>query len=188
MEVLLTQLAVSKARVFVGTMFSTFTSLIDRMRGFAGQEPNFLYCYNDFVSPELRALRALRVSAGRLADLFPGTGSAILLLQVSSSWFREWPESFDTSGPSAQEAPPFGTLDLRAGAATLHGSTLRIMPEVGAEPGGEPVIVDPGDRCGRVRGLGPRPRRRWNLRRRDTLRLSREVLRYPLPCRHRGRR
>src|SRR5262249_41246752 len=39
-EILLTQLVASKARVFAGTMFSTFTSLIHRLRGFANQEPN----------------------------------------------------------------------------------------------------------------------------------------------------
>ena len=108
------------------------------MRGFAGQEPNFLYCYNDFVSPLVRFERCefLPVDSGPFSwnrVRYPAPPGL-------SSWFREWPESFDTSGPSAQEAPPFGTLDLRAGAATLHGSTLRIMPEVGAEPGGEPVI------------------------------------------------
>ena len=37
-----------------GTMFSTFTALIHRLRGFAGREPHFLYCYDDFLSPLVR--------------------------------------------------------------------------------------------------------------------------------------
>jgi hypothetical protein len=131
-EILLTQLVASKARVFAGTMFSTFTALIHRMRGFAGEEPNFLYCYNDFLSPFVRFERCefLPVDDG------PYSWNRVRypVPPETCSWFRDWPESFDTVGRSAEAAPPSGTLDLRAGAATVHGSGLRIMEEAGGEP------------------------------------------------------
>src|SRR5215470_1883802 len=53
-QALLTQLIASKARIFAGTLFSTFTALIHRMRGLESQESNFLFCYNDFLSPFVR--------------------------------------------------------------------------------------------------------------------------------------
>src|SRR5262249_21160158 len=121
----------SKARVFAGTMFSTFSALIQRMRGFAGQEPSFLYCYNDFFSPLVRFERCefLPVDDGPYSwnrvryPVYPET----------YSWFRDWPEAFDTGGPAA-EAAPSGTLEFGAAAATLHGSGLRIIEEVSGEP------------------------------------------------------
>src|SRR5262249_32312120 len=131
-EILLTQLVASKAQVFAGTMFSTFTALIHRMRGFAGQEPNFLYCYNDFLSPFVRFERCefLPVDDG------PYSWNRVRypVPPETCSWFREWPESYGTAGPSDKEVPPFGTLDLGAGEATVHGSTLRIMQEGGGRP------------------------------------------------------
>src|SRR5262249_61495778 len=113
----------SKARVFAGTMFSTFTALIHRLRGFARQEPNFLYCYNDFLSPFVRFERCefLPVDDG------PYSWNRVRypVPPETCSWFREWPESYGTAGPSG-EAPLPATLDLLAGKATLHGSLLRI--------------------------------------------------------------
>jgi len=137
-EILLSQLVASKARVFAGTMFSTFTALIHRLRGFARQEPNFLYCYNDFLSPFVRFERCefLPVDDG------PHSWNRVRypVPPETYSWFRDWPESFDAVRPSAEEAPPSGTLDLRAGTAKVHGSGLRIMQDAGEGAGGEPVI------------------------------------------------
>jgi hypothetical protein len=137
-EILLTQLVASKARVFAGTMFSTFTALVHRLRGYARQEPNFLYCYNDFLSPLVRFERCefLPVDNG------PYSWNRVRypVPPDTYSWFREWPESYDTMAAPAQEAPPSGTLDLRAATATLHGNGLRIVREGGEEARDEPVI------------------------------------------------
>ena len=89
---LLTQLVASKARVFAGTLFSTFTALIHRLRGFDRQESSFLYCYNDFLSPLVRFDRCefLPVDDGPYSwnrVRYPVSPDAY-------SWFREWPESF----------------------------------------------------------------------------------------------
>ena len=130
-EILLTQLVAAKAHVFVGTMFSTFTALIHRLRGFERQEPNFLYCYNDFLSPMVRFERCEFLSV----DDGPYSWNRVRypVPPETYSWLREWPESFDTTGPPAGEASPSGRVDLCATAARLRGSTLRIMHELGEE-------------------------------------------------------
>jgi hypothetical protein len=138
---LLTQLVASKARFFAGTLFSTFTALIHRLRGFDSQESRFLYCHNDFRSPLVRFERCefLPVDDG------PFTWNRIRY-PVSPdmySWMREWPESSDSAPPRFEgEASPPGTLDFQAGEAAVHGSTIRH----GQEDGGPPMIVDWTDR------------------------------------------
>ena len=134
--VLLTQLVASKAAVFAGTLFSTFTALIHRLRGFAGREPNFLYCYNDFLSPLVRFDRCefLPVDDGPYSwnrIRYPVSPDAY-------SWLREWPESFGSAPPSfGEESSPSGALELLAGVADLHGSAIRCI-----EDGGQRVISD----------------------------------------------
>ena len=132
-EILLTQLVASKARVFAGTMFSTFTGLIHRMRGFAGLEPNFLYCYNDFLSPLVRFERCEFVPL----DLGPFSWNRVRypVPPETYSWLREWPESFETGRPQPEADPPSDTVELRAGAATLHGSAMRVIHDDGQEAG-----------------------------------------------------
>ena len=108
---LLTQLVASKARVFAGTLFSTFTALIHRLRGFASQESSFLYCYNDFLSPLVRFDRCefLPVDDGPYSwnrIRYPVSPDAY-------SWLREWPESSNSAPPPFEgEVSPPGTLDL----------------------------------------------------------------------------
>ena len=134
---LLTQLVASKATVFAGTMFSTFTALIHRMRGFAGREPNFLYCYDDFVSPLVRFDRCefLPVDDGPYSwnrVRYPISPDAY-------SWMREWPESYGAVPPPfAEESSPCGALELLAETAAVHGSAIRCAED----EGGQRVIVD----------------------------------------------
>jgi hypothetical protein len=132
---LLTQLVASEAAVFAGTMFSTFTALIHRMRGFTGREPNFLYCYDDFLSPLVRFDRCefLPVDDG------PYTWNRIRypVSPDAYSWLREWPESFG-SAPPAEASSSSGALELLAGAAAVHGSAIRCAED----EGGQRVIAD----------------------------------------------
>jgi len=98
-EALLTQLVASRAQTFAGTLFSTFTALIHRLRGFANPESPFLYCYNDFVSARVRFENCefLPVADGPFSwnrIKFPVSPGAY-------SWFREWPEAFDITPPSS---------------------------------------------------------------------------------------
>jgi hypothetical protein len=136
-EVLITQLVASKARVFAGTLFSTFTALIHRLRSFAGQESRFLYCYNDCLSPLVRFDRCefLPVDDG------PYTWNRIRypISPDAYSWLREWPESSSSAPPPfGEEAPPSGTLDLLADEAAVRGGTIRRMEA----DGGQTVIGD----------------------------------------------
>ena len=96
---LLTQLVASKAQVFAGTLFSTFTALIHRARGFDRQESRYLYCHNDFLSP------LVRFDRGEFLPVDDGPYSWNRIRYPVSpdaySWLREWPES------SGLAAPPF---------------------------------------------------------------------------------
>src|SRR5262245_12114078 len=112
--ILLTQLVASKATVFAGTLFSTFTALIHRLRGLAGRGPDFLYCYDDFVSPLVRFERCefLPVDDG------PYTWNRIRypVSPDAYSWLREWPEAFDAARPSSSgDESPCGAVELLAG-------------------------------------------------------------------------
>jgi len=125
-DALLAQLVASQARVFAGTLFSTFTALIHRLRAFRtrGQESRFLYCYSDFSSPLVRFENCEFVPV----DDGPFSWNRIRypVSPDAYSWLREWPEAADMA------APPFETprvaeniVELPAGRATLHGSSLR---------------------------------------------------------------
>ena len=61
---LITQLVASRARVFAGTMFSTFTGLIHRLRGLGGQRRR-LPVHPQRFRGSARAFRAMRVPACR---------------------------------------------------------------------------------------------------------------------------
>jgi hypothetical protein len=91
-EALLTQLVASKAQVFAGTMFSTFTALIHRMRGLAGQDSSFLYCHNDFLSPLVHFDRCEFLPVGD--GPYSWNRIRYPLSPDAYSWIREWPESF----------------------------------------------------------------------------------------------
>ena len=88
---LVTQLVASRARVFAGTLFSTFTGLIHRLRAFDRPEAPYLYTHNDFLSPEVRFVRGefLPVADG------PYTWNRVRypVSPDAYSWLREWPES-----------------------------------------------------------------------------------------------
>ena len=132
-DALLAQLIASKADVFAGTLFSTFTTLIHRLRAFERQESNFLYCYSDFHSPLVHFERCEFMPV----DDGPFTWNRIRypVSPDAYSWIREWPEAANC-GPPAFDQPSevTGCLELTAGRATLHGSGLRCVQEQGEQP------------------------------------------------------
>jgi hypothetical protein len=91
-DALLTQLVASKARVFAGTLFSTFTGLIHRMRGFADPAAESLYCYSDFDAPHVRFERCefLPVEDGE----YTWNRVRYPVSPDGYSWMREWPEAW----------------------------------------------------------------------------------------------
>ncbi|HNP71024.1 MAG TPA: O-fucosyltransferase family protein [Kouleothrix sp.] len=136
-DALVTQLVASKAQVFAGTLFSTFTALIHRFRAFERQESSFLYCYNDFLLPLVRYDRCefLPVDDG------PYTWNR-LRYPVSPdaySWLREWPEAAGGAPPPFDGAPlPAGTITLHASQAHTHGSAV----ECASDHGDQVVIAN----------------------------------------------
>lgn len=108
---LVSQLVAAEARVFVGTLFSSFTALIQRERGLraAARAPGlrsddeFLYAYDDFRGlPPGRAPR-YRACAFTPADAAPAPFSWCRLRfpvhPIVHGWFRDWPESFREDEP-----------------------------------------------------------------------------------------
>jgi hypothetical protein len=139
-DALLTQLVASRARVFAGTLFSTFTALIHRLRSFTRGETRFLYCYNDFQSPLVRFsdCEFLPVGDGH----FTWNRIRYPVSPDAYSWLREWPEAADATPPEFDaDAAPHGTLELLASEATLHGSLCL------EDAAGQAVIgwIDPTD-------------------------------------------
>jgi hypothetical protein len=136
-DALLTQLVAAAARTFAGTLFSTFTGLIHRMRGFADPHAEVLYCYADFLSPLVRFERGafLPVDDGA----FTWNRVRYPVSPDAYSWMREWPEAWCAPGAAAVPEPhPADALDLSAAAATLAGRALRCVEDVG----GRPVLID----------------------------------------------
>lgn len=134
-DALLTQLVAAAARTFAGTLFSTFTGLIHRMRGFADPHAEVLYCYDDFLSPLARFERGAYLPV----DDGPFTWNRVRypVSPDACSWMREWPEAWCTQ--AAVAAPhPVDAIDLSAAEAILVGRSLRCVEDVGRRP----VLID----------------------------------------------
>lgn len=107
----LSQLVATRARDFVGTMTSTFTSLIQRWRGSAGLDERFKFLWNEVPA----ASAEIRRGDTAINDTVPMRPDGTMVEQfdgpyswnryeprINSAWMREWPESFvpPASGPS----------------------------------------------------------------------------------------
>ncbi len=90
-SVLVQQIA-SLADTFAGTLFSSFTSEIQRARGFRG-DPRFLYCYNDWPHHAHVAFERCEFMATHRG---PYTWNRIRFPvdPRACSWLRDWPEAF----------------------------------------------------------------------------------------------
>jgi hypothetical protein len=89
---LITQLVASRARVFIGTMFSTFTGLIQRIRGLERGSTDFFFTHNDFLSPNVKYDKCAFLPS---ADgPYSWNHFRFPLSPDAYSWVREWPESF----------------------------------------------------------------------------------------------
>jgi hypothetical protein len=99
----LSQLVAARARDFVGTMTSTFTSLIQRWRGSAGLDERFKFLWNELPA----ASAALERGRTAINDAIPMRPDGTMIEQyegpyswnrfdprLNSAWMREWPESF----------------------------------------------------------------------------------------------
>jgi hypothetical protein len=119
---LVTQLVAARAECFLGTLFSSFTAIIQRLRGFAGK-PDFLFCYSDWDPKLVRFERCeyLPVQDGPYSwnrVLYPVYPNVL-------SWFREWPEAYQPSLVSNGDRELDNIVVLRAAHAVVHGRKAR---------------------------------------------------------------
>lgn len=98
----ISQLVAAHSQDFIGTMTSTFTSLIQRMRGNLGKAEHFKFLWNELPSPGAKVEPGRHVFSDDImldkgVMVEDGTGPyswnrVNQLLNVA--WQREWPESF----------------------------------------------------------------------------------------------
>lgn len=102
-EALLTQGVAAQARVFAGTLFSTFTALIHRQRALQRGERHFRYAYDDFCSPIARYEQACYRPSGD--GPFSWNQLRMPVTPEVYSWLREWPEAAGLALPVDPAAP-----------------------------------------------------------------------------------
>jgi hypothetical protein len=100
----LSQLVAADAVDFVGTMTSTFTSMVQRYRGNRGRVELFKFLWNEIPDPAYEVtLRGSHPPSacvplhpdGRLVEQFAGPYSWLRYNErINPAWQREWPESF----------------------------------------------------------------------------------------------
>jgi hypothetical protein len=97
------QLIAAHSRDFVGTMTSTFTSLIQRWRGNRGLDERFKFLWNELPAAGAEMVRgATKINDGvpmrpdgTMVEEFEGPYSWNRYTPLlNSAWMREWPESF----------------------------------------------------------------------------------------------
>ena len=117
----LTQLVAGESEDFVGTMTSTFTSMIQRQRGNNGKEEPFKFLWNELPEPGERLERGrhpvsdcVPLEDGVMVREFEGPYSWNHYTSLlNPAWMREWPESFLLpevleTGELAGQAPMLG--------------------------------------------------------------------------------
>jgi len=97
----------SLAETFVGTLFSSFTSEIQRARGTAG-DLRFLFCYNDWPEhPRVRFEKCEFLPTAR--GSFSWNQIAVPVDPCAYSWMRVWPEAFYGLETGQESQPDGGT-------------------------------------------------------------------------------
>ena len=132
----LSQLVAAESQDFIGTMTSTFTSIIQRYRANGGRRELFKFFWNELPDPQDRLERGrhpvsecVPLDRGVMIEEFDGPYSWNRYSQrLAPSWMREWPESFLsdevlTSGalPGRSSRPPARYLADVGAAATAAG-------------------------------------------------------------------
>jgi len=100
----LSQLVAAESKEFVGTMTSTFTSLIQRYRGNRGKPEAFRFLWNELPDPGQPVERGrhapsnnIALDRGEMVEKYEGPYSWNRVSQLlNPAWMREWPESFLT--------------------------------------------------------------------------------------------
>ncbi|WP_421853072.1 hypothetical protein [Oricola sp.] len=98
----LSQLVAARSDDFIGTMTSTFTALIQRMRGNLGKEERFKFLWNELPAPGDKVERGshppsecIPLDKGVMVEQHSGPYSWNRFNdRLNPAWMREWPESF----------------------------------------------------------------------------------------------
>jgi hypothetical protein len=126
----LSQLVAAESDDFIGTMTSTFTSMIQRYRGNNGKSEAFKFLWNELPDPGDRFERGrhpisecVPLDDGIMVEEFDGpyTWNRVSPL-LNPSWMREWPESFLTE--SVLETGDFTASSVQGSASAQAGARL----------------------------------------------------------------
>lgn len=97
---LVSQIVASEARVFAGSLFSTFTAMIHRAHGLRTGDDRFLFAFNPLDGVPFHDCAFVDLPEGAFSwNRFPCTFSS-----DTYAWFREWPEAVRESMPSSPAA------------------------------------------------------------------------------------
>ncbi len=113
----LSQLVAAESKNFIGTMTSTFTSMIQRYRGNRGKDEPFRFLWNELPDPGAATERGrhavshcIPLDRGVMVEEREGPYAWNRVSQrLNPAWMREWPESFltpDTLTGGALARPP----------------------------------------------------------------------------------
>ena len=124
----LSQLVAAESQDFIGTMTSTFTSIIQRYRGNRGRQEPFKFLWNELPDPgqELERGRhpvseCIPLERGIMLEERTGPYSWNRCSSlVNPAWMREWPESFLREETLATGELPGRGVDLVT--STLRGT------------------------------------------------------------------
>jgi len=130
----ISQLIASQAQDFIGSMHSTFTALIQRMRGNRGMEENFKFLWNELpaegavIEPGSHPIGdEIRLENGIMVAERDGPYSWNRFnRQLNPAWMREWPEGI-LLGREMME-PARSRLVARAAPARTIAPTVAVPP------------------------------------------------------------
>jgi hypothetical protein len=119
----LSQLVAAESADFIGTMTSTFTSMIQRYRGNRGKAEPFKFLWNELPDPGERYERGrhpvsecVPLENGIMIEEFAGPYSWNRYNQrINPAWMREWPESFLTAAVLETGALPGKSASAESG-------------------------------------------------------------------------
>ncbi len=134
----LSQLVAAESKNFIGTMTSTFTSLIQRYRGNRGKHEPFRFLWNEIPATGVSLQRGrhaisdcVGLDRGVMIEESEGPYSWNRVTQrINPAWMREWPESFltpqslATGAPANISAHPPLVIRAHSGAAALDSVYL----------------------------------------------------------------
>lgn len=130
----LSQLVAAESRDFIGTMTSTFTSMIQRMRGTRGKREDFKFLWNELPEAGVRLERGrhpvsecVPLEHGIMVPQFEGSYSWSRYTHlINPAWMREWPESFLAEGVLATGALTAAAPYVATTFSTSDGSSEAI--------------------------------------------------------------